>query len=167
MEGVILDIVPDAGEPKIFLCYYTIKLAKLLWIPFRSLPRFFSSMPTYETQVPSLLSKYRDTSFSLQDGLSEWKGSGALYLMHKNNTLIGLMQMRQYRTFWELSSFVVDSSQQGKGYGSTMIKGFLEKADMPVCLRVKQENYAQDLYRAHGFYTESVNEGRYFMKYIK
>ena len=81
--------------------------------------------------------------------------------------MLGMLQMKRSRTFWELSSFLVNPEVQGKGYGKQMLRYALDTADAPVCLRVKQENPAQQLYRSMGFEQESYADGRYFMKFLK
>jgi ribosomal protein S18 acetylase RimI-like enzyme len=80
---------------------------------------------------------------------------------------MGMLQMKQYNTFWELSSFVMNPLFQGQGHGRRMLKGILEKVDSPVCLRVKQGNTAYKLYESVGFEEESLGDGRYYMKYLK
>ena len=75
--------------------------------------------------------------------------------------------MKRSRTFWELSSFFVDPTQQGNGYGKQLLRYALDNADAPVCLRVKQENPAQRLYQSMGFQTEGLSDQRYYMKYLK
>ena len=147
------------------LCILFIKLVKLLWIPFRSLSRFSAYHPTFQTSIPALLSDYRNTNFTLQDGYSEWKGPGGLVLLETQSSLVGLLQMKQFRTFWELSSFAISPEYQGHGYGKRMIQACLDSVDSPVCLRVKQENHAQRLYERLGFVKECASDGRYCMKY--
>jgi GNAT superfamily N-acetyltransferase len=131
------------------------------------LPRFYSTQTAFQVSVPALLSTYRNTSFTLQDGLSEWKGSGGLLFLHQDASVLGLLQMKRSRTFWELSSFFVDPKEQAKGYGKQLLRYALENADAPVCLRVKQENPAQLLYSSMGFKTEELSDQRYYMKYLK
>lgn len=120
-----------------------------------------------QVSVPALLSTYRNTPFTLQDGLSEWKGTGGLLLAHTNTSVLGLLQMKRSRTFWELSSFYVDPKEQGHGYGTQLLRYALENADAPVCLRVKQDNPVQHWYRSSGFHTEEHSDQRYYMKYTK
>jgi GNAT superfamily N-acetyltransferase len=161
-------IVADDGKPKLFLSRFTIKLAKLLWVPFRNLSRFYSTRPVFSTSVVDLLSEYRKTSFCLEDGLSEWKGEGGLLFFHQQETLFGMLQMKKMTSCWELSSFVLHPLYQGKGYGKGMLKTTLESVnDLPVCLRVQQDNPAQNLYKSVGFETECVSNGRYIMKYLE
>ena len=150
-----------------FLCCITIKLANLLWVPFRSLSRFYSCRPAFQEAVPALLSDYRQCSFTMQDGYSEWKGQGGLLFLHREETLLGLLQLKKLSTVWELSSFVVNPQFQGRGYGKGMLSYALNHVDTPVCLRVKQENPAQMLYKSMGFQTEACSNGRYIMKYLK
>jgi len=138
-----------------------------LWIPFRFLPRFYSSRPVLQADTASLLSEYRNTPFTLEDGYSEWKGDGGLLLLEKESHLLGLLQMKKSRTFWELSSFVIHNQHQRMGYGKEMLEYCLDNTTLPVCLRVKQENPAQLLYESLGFQTEGYTNGRYFMKHMK
>lgn len=160
------DIVENDGKPKLFLSCFTIKLANLLWVPFRSVSRFYSTRPAFSTSVVNLLSDYRKTSFRLEDGLSEWKGEGGLVFFHEQETLLGMLQMKKMTSCWELSSFVVHPLYQGKGYGKRMLKATLESVnDLPVCLRVKQGNPAQHLYESVGFHLEGTSNGRYLMKF--
>lgn len=159
-------IVPNDGKPKLFLWGNTIKLANLLWIPFRSVHRFCSSRPSFSTSVPRLLSEYRNTTFTLQDGLCEWKGKGGLLFLHQQETLLGMLQLKRMSSFWELSSFVIQPHYQGKGYGKHMLQTAIDGVDLPVCLRVKQDNPAQQLYKSVGFQMEDVSNGRYIMKYL-
>lgn len=147
------------------MCCITIKLAKLLWVPFRLLPRFYSSAPAYQTSVTSLLSDYRNTNFTLNDGLSEWKGDGGLWMFEQDSKILGLLQMKKRRTYWDLSSFVMNYQHRGSGYGKKMLECCIKNADAPVCLQVRQENPAYCLYKRLGFQTEGYADGRYFMKY--
>lgn len=136
-----------------------------MWVPFRTLPRFYSTRPAFQLSLTSLLSTYRNTGFTLQDGQSEWKGQGGLLFLEQENKLLGMLQMKRSRTFWELSSFAVNPQHQGFGYGKQMLQYALDHADAPVCLRVKQENPAQQLYDKLGFEKECHSDGRYFMKF--
>ncbi len=136
-----------------------------MWVPFRSLPRFYSTHPTFYHAVPSLLTEYRDTPFTLEDGLSEWKGNGGLVFLEKDTQLLGMLQLKPSRTFWELSSFVLHQKYQGKGYGRALLESCLRATDRPVCLRVKQDNPAKRLYESVGFRVEELSNERYYMKY--
>lgn len=120
-----------------------------------------------QVDTASLLSEYRNTPFTLEDGYSEWKGDGGLLLLEKEERLLGLLQMKKSRTFWELSSFVIHNEHQKRGYGKEMLEYCLENTNLPVCLRVKQENPAQRLYESLRFQHEGLSNGRYFMKYMK
>ena len=143
----------------------TIKLANLVWVPFRNLSRFYSCRPALQESVPSLLTQYRGTPFTLQDGYCEWKGQGALLFLQKHDKLLGLLQVRKYSSFYELSSFVINPHTQGLGYGKQMLYNTVTHLDLPVWLRVKQENPAQQLYIKAGFKTIASSNGRYIMKY--
>lgn len=134
-------------------------------VPFRYLPRFFSTCPQYQVAIPTLLSDYRQTPFTLQDGLSEWKGNGGLVFIEKDNSFLGMLQLKRSRTFLELSSFVMNPQFKGKGYGRALLESCLIAADMPVCLRVTQDNPAKHLYESVGFQVEEFSNQRYYMKY--
>ena len=167
VPGVIQDIVPNDGMPKLFLFGFTIKLANLLWVPFRNLSRFYSSRPAFQDSLPSLLTHYRGTPFTLQDGLCEWKGEGGLLFLHRQDMLLGMLQLKKLTSSYELSSFVLHPHIQGVGYGKHMLKETVTHLDSPVWLRVKQENPAQMLYKQIGFQTIAYANGRYIMKYSK
>lgn len=139
-------------------------MAKLIWTPFQLLPRLFSVQPRLQTAVPTLLSEYRNTPFSLQDGLSEWKGTGGLLIAQQDEELVGLLRMDKYRTYWGLSSFVLDPAFRGQGHGMSMLKMATSIGD-PVLLRVQQDNPAYNLYRRGGFCDECVSNGRVLMKH--
>jgi ribosomal protein S18 acetylase RimI-like enzyme len=141
------------------------KLATLIWRSFRSLPSLLNARPNLRIEIPGLLSEYRNTSVTLQDGLSEWKGEGGLWIAEDDDHLVGLLRMDKHRTFWYLSSFVVRPEFQGKGYGKQLLRTATEHADKPVILRVKHENPAQEMYTRHRFQEESIWDGRRYMKY--
>jgi ribosomal protein S18 acetylase RimI-like enzyme len=85
---------------------------------------------------------------------------------HEQETLFGMLQMKKMSSCWELSSFVVHPLYQGKGFGKRMLKTTIESVnDLPVCLRVQQDNPAQNLYKSVGFQMDGVSNGRYLMKY--
>ena len=131
-------------------------------MPFQNLGKFFEMSPSLQTAIPRLVSEYRCTPFSLQDGMSEWKGNGGL-LIAKDVKLIGLLRMDNSRTHWGLSSFVIDSEFRGCGYGATML-AIANTVDKPVYLKVQQDNPAFHLYERSGFQTDCVSNGRYIMK---
>ena len=164
---VIPVIVPNGGKPKLILLGITIKLRKHFLVPFRSLNRLFSCSPLLQVGVPSLLSDYRQTPFTLQDGYCEWKGSGGLMFLEENHRFLGMLQLTKHSSFWELSSFVLRPETQGKGYGKQMLRHCIQALDDSICLRVKQDNSAKHLYESLGFQTESFSDGRYYMKYLK
>ncbi len=167
MRGAIPVIVPNVGRPKLFLLGITIKLRKLLRVPFRYLPRFFCSRPSYLTELPCLLSEYRQTPFTLEDGLCEWKGQGGIMFAEFNKSLQGMLQLKQGSSFWELSSFVVSPQAQGQGIGRDMLRQSKQFVDLPLYLRVKRDNPAKRLYESEGFQTDCLSDGRYYMKYLK
>lgn len=124
-------------------------------------------MSTHEylrSSVPALLGDYRKTSFALQDGLSEWKGTGGLLFATRDETLLGMMRLDRHRTYYELSSFVVHPSYQGFGCGGQMLRHVIKHSDLPIWLRVQQDNPACALYSRYGFQTKEVSNGRYLMK---
>ncbi len=141
-----------------------ITLAKLLWTPFKTISRAMSTHEYLRSSVPTLLSEYRKTTFTLQDGLSEWKGTGGLLFATQNETLMGLMRLDRHRTYYELSSFVVHPSYQGFGCGGQMLRYVLENTELPIWLRVQQDNPACGLYSRHGFQKKELFNGRYLMK---
>ena len=85
--------------------------------------------------------------------------------MEEEEELLGMLQLKRSRTFWELSSFVMNSELRGKGYGRKLLLSCLDATDMPVCLRVTQDNPAKHLYESVGFQTEGLSNQRYYMKY--
>ncbi len=116
------------------------------------------------SSVPPLLTKYRNTPFTLQDGFSEWKGSGGLLLATKDDRLLGLLRLDQHRTYYELSSFVVDSSQRGMGCGKQLLQHAIDNLDLPIWLRVHRDNPACALYLRNGFQQKELVNNRYLMK---
>jgi GNAT superfamily N-acetyltransferase len=120
--------------------------------------------PSDLEEIPRVLSEYRNTNFTLEDGLAEWKGDGYLCLAEANNTFVGIARLDKFRTFWGLSSFVIDSKYRGFGYGSKFLKHITDLED-PIYLRVKQDNqHAIQLYQNEGFETIGYTEGRYLMR---
>lgn len=160
-------IVPNGGKPKLFLLGITIKLRKLFLTPFRSLNRLFSCSPLLQVEVPSLLSDYRQTPFTLQDGYCEWKGSGGLVFLQDEHCFLGMLQLTKHPSFWELSSFVLKPEAQGKGYGKHILRHCIRALDDSICLRVMQDNPAKHLYESVGFQQQCFSNGRYYMKYLK
>lgn len=116
------------------------------------------------SSVPTLLSRYRKTSFTLEDGLSEWKGPGGLLFATKDENLIGLLRIDRHRTYCELSSFVIHSSYQGLGYGGQMLQHISKSIDLPIWLRVHRDNPACTLYSRHGFETQELVNNRFVMR---
>ena len=126
-------------------------------------------MSTYgslRSSVPSLLSEYRHTPFTLQDGFSEWKGDGRLVIATKGERLIGLLRLDQYRNYYGLSSFVIDPAYQSFGYGGTLLKHAIETSDLPIWLRVHRDNKARNLYLRTGFEQKDLVDSRYSMKHL-
>jgi len=120
--------------------------------------------PNLRVEIPGLLSEYRNTPVTLQDGLSEWKGEGGLWIAEHDDHLVGLLRMDKHRTFWYLSSFVVRPEFQGKGYGKKLLRTATEYADKRVIERVKHENPAQEMYERNRFQEEYIRDGRRNMK---
>lgn len=123
-----------------------------------------SSHSYLRSSIPSLLSSYRNTSFTLQDGFSEWKGNGGLLFATKDQNLIGMLRLDQHRTYYEISSFVVDSSYRGLGCGKQMLETVIENTELPIWLRVHRDNPACALYLRNGFKQMELVNNRYLMK---
>jgi ribosomal protein S18 acetylase RimI-like enzyme len=124
-------------------------------------------MSTHEylrSSVPPLLSAYRKTNFTLQDGLSEWKGDGRLLLATKDEALIGMLRLDRHRNYYELSSFVVDPAYQGCGYGGKLLRSAIDSIDLPIWLRVQRDNPACALYSRYGFETRDLVNNRFVMR---
>jgi GNAT superfamily N-acetyltransferase len=125
-----------------------------------------STHGSLRSSVPSLLSEYRHTPFTLHDGFSEWKGDGRLVIATKDETLIGLLRLDRHRTYYGLSSFVIDPAYQGFGYGRTLLKHAIETSDLPIWLRVHRDNKARNLYLRAGFESKELVNNRYSMKHL-
>jgi len=113
--------------------------------------------------LPSLIAGYRKTSFTVADGLSEWKGSGFLYMVEHQGEVAGIMRLDEKRNYWGLSSFIVDPKLRGMGIGNQMLNS-IQDLDKPVYLNVQQDNPALKLYLKHGFKILEAKNGRYHMK---
>lgn len=139
-------------------------LVKFRWLPFTpNLARHFQVR--HMEDIPRILSEYRHTNVTFQDGLSEWKGDGYLCVGETDTSVVGLVRLDKFKSFWGLSSFVIDSKYRGFGYGSTFLNNIQQRLDDPIYLRVKQENEsAIKLYEKHGFETIGHSDGRYLMK---
>jgi ribosomal protein S18 acetylase RimI-like enzyme len=123
-----------------------------------------STQSCLRASVPSLLTNYRKTPFTLQDGLSEWKGEGGLLLATKDENLIGLLRLDRHRTYYELSSFVVDQSHRGIGCGKQLLQHAINNTEMPIWLRVQRDNPACSLYSRYGFETRDLVNNRFVMR---
>ena len=123
-----------------------------------------STQEHLQASVPSLLSSYRKTPFTLQDGLSEWKGKGGLLFATKDENLIGMLRLDQRRTYLELSSFVIHPAYQSCGFGGQMLQRVIENTDSPIWLRVHRDNPACALYLRNGFKQKEIVNNRYLMK---
>jgi len=141
-----------------------ITLAEIIWAPFKSIARTLSTQSYLRSSVPTLLSAYRKTPFTLQDGLSEWKGEGGLLFATKDENLIGLLRLDKRRTYYELSSFVVDSSHRGLGCGKQLLEHAVNNTDLPIWLRVQRDNPAYALYSRYGFETRDLLNNRFVMR---
>ena len=116
------------------------------------------------TSVPRVLSEYRKTSFSLQDGVSEWKGKGGLLFATKDDELIGLLRLDKHNNYTELSSFVIHPSHRGFGYGNQMLDHVIKNIDSKIYLRVHRDNPAYHLYSRNGFKVEDLVNNRFVMR---
>lgn len=110
------------------------------------------------------MTHYRKTPFSIEDGVSEWKGKGGLLFATKDENLIGMLRIDQRMNYYELSSFAVDPVYQGTGYGGQLLKHVIENIDLPIWLRVHRDNPACALYSRHGFQSKEIVNSRYVMK---
>lgn len=141
-----------------------ITLAEIIWTPFKNVMRTVSTQSFLRSSVPALLTAYRKTPFTLQDGFSEWKGNGGLLFATKDEHLIGMLRLDKHRTYYELSSFVVNPAYQGSGYGGQLLKHATENVDLPIWLRVHRDNPACALYLRNGFQQKELVNNRYLMK---
>jgi GNAT superfamily N-acetyltransferase len=139
-------------------------LAQLIWAPFKTIVRTVSTHGILRSRLPSLLTEYRKTPFTLQDGLSEWKGEGGLVLAVDEDDLIGVMRLDRRRTYFELSSFAVNPAYQGRGYGGQMLEHAISRTDMPIWLRAHRDNPACKLYSRHGFEARDLVNNRFVMR---
>jgi ribosomal protein S18 acetylase RimI-like enzyme len=73
-----------------------------------------------------------------------------------------MMRLDEKRTYWGLSSFIVNPNQRGQGIGSMMLESL--KFTKPIYLNVKQDNRALDLYKKHKFKVIETKNGRHHMK---
>jgi ribosomal protein S18 acetylase RimI-like enzyme len=110
-----------------------------------------------------LIAGYRRTTFTVADGLSEWKGPGFLYISEYQGKVAGIMRLDEKRNYWGLSSFIVDPKLRGTGIGNKMLS-LLHHLDKPIYLNVQQDNPALKLYLKHGFKILEAKSGRYHMK---
>ena len=141
-----------------------ITLAEIIWAPFKNVVNTVYKHSYLRSSVPILLSTYRNTPFTLRDGFSEWKGNGGLLFATKDENLIGMLRLDQHRTYYEISSFVVDTSYRGLGCGNKMLQTVIENTDLPIWLRVHRDNPAQHLYIKNGFQQKETINNRYLMK---
>ncbi len=134
------------------------------FIRFSRLSRFFESNQSLSVEIPKMISKYRKTSFTLNDGMSEWKGNGGLLMVHTQEDIIGMLRIDAYRTFYSISSVIVNPIYRGNGY-SNVLMNVIKGLDKPVHLRVRQHNEpAINLYSKHGFKILEPCEDRYLMR---
>lgn len=148
---------------KIILIINHIALAQLTWVPFKNIVRTMSTNQHLRATVPPLLSDYRCSNFTLQDGLSEWKGSGGLLLVTNDCDLVGMLRLDKYRNYYELSSFVVNKLYRGNRYGEKMLQTVIKTTDMPIWLTCKRDNPAYELYSRHKFETYGISNKRFIM----
>jgi len=133
-------------------------LAKIYKIPFSLITKTRYCLP-----ITGLISEYRETPFTLQDGLSEWRGNGCMYIAEYKNELAGIMRLDERRTCWGLSSFIVNPALRGSGIGEQMLQS-VNILDKPVYLKVKQDNPAIHLYLRQNFEVLETKDGRHTMK---
>jgi len=133
-------------------------LAKFYHIPFSLITK-----QKLSTDIPLMISKYRQTVFTLNDGLSEWKGDGFICIAEYNNSLAGIMRLDESRQSWGLSSFIVNTDLRGLGIGTDMLQS-LDYLTKPIYLKVKQDNHAVNLYLRSNFKVIETKNGRHNMK---
>ena len=130
-------------------------------LPFSQVHKVLSESAFLQSTIPRLVSEYRNTPFTIQDAISEWKGDGSIILVKNHTKLLGIARLDRHRTFWELSSVIVNHQCRGCKVGSSI----LDRIHLPLMLKVKQENdHAIHLYKKYGFKIDSHCEGRYIMK---
>lgn len=100
----------------------------------------------------------------MQDGLSEWRGDGRLLFATKDENLIGMLRLDRHRTYYELSSFVVDPAYQSCGYGGKLLQHAIGSIDLPIWLRVQRDNPACALYSRYGFEKRDLVNDRFVMR---
>ena len=144
-------------------CERDTTLAKLVWASFSKLPRILDAKPHLQVALPRLLTEYRKTPVTLQDLRSEWRGGGGLWIAEDRHQLVGLLRMDPFRTYWRLSSFVLNPIYRGKGMGETMLRVATTSVVDPVSLQVLQDNPARKLYESCGFEEDCVSDGRSLM----
>ncbi len=123
-----------------------------------------STQSYLRSSVPTLLTAYRKTPFTLQDGFSEWKGDGGLLFATKDQNLIGMLRLDRHHKYYELSSFVVDPSHRGLGCGKQLLEHVINITDLPIWLRVQRDNPAFTLYSRYGFETRDLVNNRFVMR---
>ena len=84
----------------------------------------------------------------------------------ESHQLRGLLRLDQHRTYWALSSFVIDSTQRGRGYGEQMLRHVILNLDQErIALRVVQDNEAAiRLYQKNHFQVTDQQNGRLLME---
>ena len=75
-----------------------------------------------------------------------------------------MLRLDRHRTYYELSSFVVDPAYQSCGYGGKLLQRAIESTDLPIWLRVHRDNPACALYLRNGFQQKEIVNNRYLMK---
>lgn len=128
-----------------------------------SIPFSLVRKTPYLSSALNMLTMYRGTSFTEQDGASEWKGNGRMYFAEVDSELAGLFRLDESRTHYGLSSFVVNPDMRGMGVGASMLKS-IQNLDKPVYLNVKQDNPAISLYKRNMFEILETKNGRHHMK---
>lgn len=75
-----------------------------------------------------------------------------------------MLRLDKHRTYYELSSFVIDPTYQGFGYGGKMLEHVAKNIELPIWLRVHRDNHACALYSRHGFETQELVNNRFVMR---
>jgi len=92
--------------------------------------------------------------------LSEWRGKGGLWIAEQSTDLLGIARVDAYRTYWGLSSFVMNPQYRGQGYGKELLQK-VTSIHQPLYLRVKQENEtAIRMYLSQQFTIQEATNGR-------
>lgn len=117
---------------------------------------------TNSVGITRLISDYRNTPFTLNDGFCEWKGDGFLCIGHNHKDIIGIMRVDINPKYWNISSFIINPEYRSRGYGNFFLNQY---SDKPIYLRVKNDNEAAiQLYLKNHYKIIDKCDGRYNMK---